>query len=54
MKQPKKLSRKQKIMLVKNGYDPEAWMCVSDTDQFITICSKENNRHVREISKRRY
>lgn len=49
MKQPKKLTRAQKIILQKNGLDAESFMLLSeDKDSFVVIAKKENEHGIKE------
>lgn len=49
MKQPKKLTRAQKIILNKKGLDGEAFMLLTeDRDTFTVIAKVENKNGVKE------
>ena len=52
MKQPKRLTRKQKEILVKNKLGPDNWMLVEDTGDYIKVMNKQTWRII-EIQKRK-
>lgn len=41
MKQPKKLTRDQKFLLTRAGYDAKEWMFVEEDEQAIRIINKK-------------
>ena len=41
MKQPKKLTRDQKFLLTRAGYDVKEWMFVEEDEQAIRIINKK-------------
>lgn len=44
MKQPKKLTRKQKEAVLAYGYNPDNWMLVEEMEFYIKIIHKESKR----------
>jgi hypothetical protein len=51
MKQPKKLTRKQKQLLSKKNLNPEQWMLREETEEYLMIQSKSDNS-LRSIFKK--
>ena len=45
MKQPKKLTRNQKEVLKKNGFDWNSFMLLSEDKDTFTVISKKENEH---------
>lgn len=43
MKQPKKLSRFQKMKVSKAGLNPEEWMCLLEDAEYIHIIKKDSS-----------
>lgn len=44
MKQPKRLTRKQKEAVSSYGLNPMKWMLLKDGDVYITIINKRNGK----------
>ena len=44
MKQPKRLTRKQKEAVFSYGLNPAMWMLLKDGDVYITIINKKNGK----------
>lgn len=51
MKQPKKLTRKQKQLLSKKNLNPVQWMLREETEEYLMIQSKSDNS-LRSIFKK--
>ncbi len=49
MKQPKKLTRKQKVIVSKHGLNPKAYGCVQDTQLGFIIVNREDHKDVHKI-----
>ncbi len=43
MKQPKKLTRQNKILLEKAGLKPEEWMCHFEDENYLHVVDKVRN-----------
>lgn len=44
MKQPKKLTRDQKKLVVKAGLNPNEWMCLLEDAMYLNIINKSKNK----------
>lgn len=44
MKQPKKLTREQKIVVSANGLNPDNWMLIEQTEFYLKIIHKSSGK----------
>lgn len=51
MKQPKKLTREQKKLLVDIGLNPKEWMNLFEDDLYLHVINKKNSSDIKIISK---
>lgn len=50
MKQPKRLTREQKIAVSANGLNPDNWMLVEQTEFYLKIIHKPSNK-IRRVDR---
>lgn len=51
MKQPKKLTREQKKLLIDLGLNPKEWMNLFEDDLYLHVINKKNSSDIKIISK---
>lgn len=51
MKQPKRITRKNKEVLTSHGLNPNDWMILTESEFYLTLVSKENKNKRRTIDK---
>ncbi len=50
MKQPKKLTREQKIAVSANGLNPDNWMLIEQTEFYLKIIHKSSEK-IRRVNR---
>lgn len=47
----KKLTREMKILLTREGLDPNEWIYQKNTNEILQVCKKDNHKEIKIIEK---